>query len=264
MTTPLSLALTAAAVLTPWGDAAESLPGAAGVNLPKVRGFVGSRFSPLVHAVARACLGTPEAFAEPETAAAEPGHSSGRRTGIVLATLFGDTTTTDTSTQRVMDGQVHNPLLFFQSVTTSILGHLTKLYGITGPLNCVSGATGLASQALAMSDVVLASGDVDEVLVVGVECAPNERAVWVHDSLSSGRYDTSAPSSFPQGAALDALPAGDVAVGLLLRRATNGDGLSRLPAGARPEQAVSQEWAQVFGWLTPLVVAAEAHQSAAP
>ncbi|GGT14230.1 beta-ketoacyl synthase N-terminal-like domain-containing protein [Streptomyces purpureus] len=247
MTTTASLAPAAAAVLTPWGEAAEGLPGAAGVNLPKVRGFVGSRFSPLVHAVAASCLGAPDAFA----ATGSPDAPAGERTGIVLATQFGDTTTTDTSTQRVMDGQVHNPLLFFQSVTTSVLGHVAKVYGITGPVSCVSGTTALASEALAMAEAVLGSGDVDRLLLVGVECAPNERADWVHTTLSSG------PASGP-----DALPAGDVAVGLLLRRATGGEGpvLGR-PVLGRP---VPGAWAEAFGWLVPLVVAAETHAGAAP
>ncbi|MGW7283006.1 ketosynthase [Streptomyces sp. NPDC054844] len=252
---PGTLSLASAAVLTPWGEAADGLPGAAPVKLPKVRGFVGSRFSPLVHAAAQACLGAPETFAGPDGTA-------GHRSGIVVATLFGDTTTTDTSTQRVMEGQVHNPLLFFQSVTTSILGHLGKVYDITGPFNCVSGAADLAAEAMGVARVVLDSGDVDQLLVVGVECAPNERAAWVHGSLSG---------QVP----LDGLPAGDTAVALLLRRSADGDGLPRIPVRAPragTEQAAGlaaetdrPEWTAAFGWLAPLVATAEAaYPSTAP
>lgn len=228
-----ALTLASAAVLTPWGEAADGLPGAAPVKLPKVRGFLGSRFSPLVHAVARACLGEPEAFAGTDDTA-------GHRTGILTATLFADSTTTDTSIQRVMEGQAHNPLLFFQSVTTSILGHLGKVYGITGPFNCVSGTANLAAEALHMAQIVLGSGDVDQLLVVGVECAPNERASWVHGSLVG---------EVP----VDGLPAGDTAVALLVRRPVEGDGLPRLGA-----ETMRPEWAEAFGWLAPLVSAAEA------
>lgn len=242
-----TLAVASAAVLTPRGEAADGLPGAAPVKLPKVRGFLGSRFSPLVYAVAQACLGEPETFAGPDGRA-------GHRTGIVVATLFADTTTADTSTRRVMEGQVHNPLLFFQSVTTSILGHLGKVYDITGPFNCVSVAADLAAEALCMARVVLDSGDVDQLLVVGVECAPNERAAWVHDSLS-GKVP------------IDGLPVDDTAVALLLRRPADGDGLPRIPVRAPhpgTEQAaglaaetVRPEWTAAFGWLAPLVASAE-------
>ncbi|MGA5193272.1 ketosynthase [Streptomyces exfoliatus] len=232
---PGTLALTSAAVLTPWGEAADGLPGAAPVKLPKVKGFLGSRFSPLVHAVAQACLGEAQTFAGPDGKA-------GHRTGIVVATLFADTTTTDTSTRRVMEGQVHNPLLFFQSVTTSVLGHLGKVYGIRGPFNCVSGVADLAAEALGLARVVLDSGDVDQLLVVGVECAPNERAAWVHGSLS-------------EKAPLDRLPAGDTAVALLLRRAAAEDGLPRAGLAA---DTIRPEWTEAFGWLTPLVATAEA------
>lgn len=242
------LSVAATAVHTPWGDAAEGLPGAAEVNLPKVRGFVGSRFSPLVHAVAAACLGEPKSFVGPDG-------SAGRRTAIVLATMFGDTTTGDTSTQRVIEGRVHNPLLFFQSVTTSILGHLTKQYGITGPINCVSGGTDLAVEALRLAEVLVGSGDADQLLLIGVESAPNERADWVHTSTAREER-------------FDGLPTGDVAVSLLLRRATDDDGLPRLtPVGGayrqlRQDQQIAlqetpQDWVTAFGWLTPLVVLCE-------
>ncbi|WP_409468011.1 ketosynthase [Streptomyces sp. HC307] len=240
------LSVVATAVRTPWGEAAEGLPGAADVALPKVRGFVGSRFGPLVHAVGTACLGEPETFAGADG-------SAGRRTGIVLATMFGDTVTADTFTQHMIAGHVHNPLLFLQSVPTSILGHLTKQYGITGPLNCVSGGADLAVEALRLVDVLMGSGDVHQVLVVGVESAPNERVGWVTTSLAGE-------------AAFGGLPANDVAVGLLLRRSGPDDGLSRLPAVTSdvfPQDGteIPPEWAAAFGWLTPLVVLCETYGS---
>ncbi|WP_052479994.1 ketosynthase [Streptomyces sp. NBRC 110035] len=242
------LSVVATVVRTPWGDAAEGLPGATDVALPKVRGFVGSRFGPLVHAVGTACLGEPEAFAGADG-------SGSRRTGIVLATMFGDTVTADTFTQRVIAGQVHSPLLFLQSVPTSILGHLTKQYGITGPLNCVSGGTDLAVEALRLADVLMGSGDVDQVLVVGVESAPNERVGWVTASLAGE-------------ASFGGLPANDVAVGLLLRRSGQDDGLSRLPAVTSDifplgGTEIPPEWAAAFGWLAPLVVLCETYGNAA-
>ncbi|GAA2513514.1 beta-ketoacyl synthase chain length factor [Winogradskya humida] len=224
-------AIRSAACTTPWGGAATGLPGAAPVPLASVVGFVTSRFSPLVHAVATACLGTPYSA----------GDLSGPRTGMVLATMFGDTVTLDTATRRLAGGQVHSPMLFFQSVTTSILGHLGRTYGISGPVECLSAARDGAAEALFAADLMLDQDDVDQVLLIGVELAANERATWIHRRLAA------------EG--LDALPDGDCAVALLLARDGNGPATLRTAAGihaAAPEPRYAR-----FGWLAPLVAAGE-------
>ncbi|SEF00302.1 beta-ketoacyl synthase chain length factor [Streptomyces sp. Ag109_O5-10] len=232
-------AIASAACRTPWGEAAAGLPGAAEVELPKVVGFVVSRFSPLVHDVVTACLGEPGSTDDLVGAA-------GPRTAVVLATLFGDTTTTDTATQRLVAGQVHSPLLFFQSVTTSILGHLTKRYGITGQLTCLSAGGDLATEAFRAADLLLDQDAVEQVLVIGVETAPGERATWVH-----GR--TAAEDG------LDALPAGDAAVALLLRRTGTGlPELCGLPEEPDRPAGPTVPWSAPFGWLRALVETAQA------
>ncbi|WP_035804594.1 beta-ketoacyl-[acyl-carrier-protein] synthase family protein [Kitasatospora mediocidica] len=217
-----SYAVVAAACRAPWGAAAEGLPGAAPVELPNVAGFVTSRFSPLVVAVAEACLGEPGSGRDLVA-------GRGERTAMVLATAGGDHTTTDVATQRMVAGQVHSPLLFFQSVTTSVLGHLAKRYGITGPISCVSAGAGLAPEALRVADILLDDEELDQVLLVGVELAANERVDWVQ-----GRLDGAYP--------LGPLPRGDAAVALLLRRAEAGD-TTPSSVGDWPE----------YGWLAPLV-----------
>jgi hypothetical protein len=234
-------AVLAAACRTPWGGAAAGLPGAAPVELPRVVGFVTSRFSPLVHAVATECLGAP-GTAEDLIGAAGP------RTGIVLATMFGDTVTLDTATRRLTEGQVHSPLLFFQSVTTSILGHLGKTYGITGPVECLSVARDGAAEALFAADLMLEQDDVDQVLLIGLELAVNERATWVLRRTAGG--------------GLDPLPDGDCGVALLLAREPDrGRPPARLgvaPAAAGTEPAAPDSRYARFGWLAPLVAAREA------
>ncbi|MEU8436243.1 beta-ketoacyl synthase chain length factor [Streptomyces sp. NPDC029216] len=239
LTTPRSIA--GAACRTPWGDAAAGLPGAADVELPKVVGFVVSRFSPLVHDVVTACLGAPGTPHDLVGAA-------GPRTAVVLATLFGDTTTTDTATQRLVAGHVHSPLLFFQSVTTSILGYLTKQYGITGQITCLSAGHDTAAEALRAADLLLDQEDVEQVLVIGVEIEPHERATWVQGL--TGAED-----------GLDPLPAGDAAVALLLRRAGAGADapeLRSLPGQPDREAGSTPSWAAAFGWLRALVETAQA------
>ncbi|MGC8923356.1 ketosynthase [Streptomyces sp. PG2] len=235
-------ALLSAACRTPWGGAATGLPGAAPVELPRVTGFVTSRFSPLVHSVATECLGAPGS-ADDLVGAAGP------RTGTVLATMFGDTVTLDTATRRLTEGQVHSPLLFFQSVTTSILGRLGQSYGITGPVECLSVARDGAGEALSAADLMLEQEDIDRVLLVGVELAANERATWIHRRIAG-----------PDGP--DPLPDGDCAVALLLARTDEGTGRVLLRAGAGSGSPADRAPADArharFGWLAPLVAAAEA------
>lgn len=228
MTTLLDRPMTvvAGACRAPWGAAADGLPGAAPLRLPSVPGFVTSRFSPLVAAAVEACLGGPPG--DPDLVAGR-----GERTAIVLATMCGDTTTTDTATRRMVAGQVHSPLLFFQSVTTSVLGHLSRRYGITGPISCVSDGADLSSEALRLAEVVLDDDWLDQVLVVGVEVEAEERVDWVREH---------ADRAYPLGP----LPRGDAVVALLLRRGDEAREPTRVPPSAAPAPSA-------YGWLAPLV-----------
>lgn len=218
MTTSL---VAAGACRVPWGPAANGLPGAAPAELPGLTGFVLSRFNPLIADVVVDCLGEPGSPHDLTTGRAD-------RTAIVLATTYGDTTTSDVATQRLVAGQVHSPLLFFQSVTTSVLGHLARQYGITGPISCISTGADPAAEALTLADLLLAEDDADQVLVVGVETAANERVDWIRERVDE------------QGG-FGPLPHGDAAVALLLRRGGEGT--------AAPK---SRSWPQ-YGWLAPLV-----------
>jgi hypothetical protein len=217
----VSYAIRSAACLAPWGDGAVGLPGAAPVELPPVPGFAISRFSPLVWQVVRRCLGTPGG--EDDLIG-----KSGAGTAIVLGTIFGDTTTGDTHTRRLIAGQVHNPVLFFQSVTTSVLGYVGREYGISGPVTCLSAAVGLDEQLLTAADLLLIDDEVEQVLVVGVELAGEEETRRRFELATDGLD----PACQPQG---------DVAVALLVTRSDNGATPTAEPASA------------AFGWLRGLV-----------
>lgn len=170
--------------------------------LPQVPGFVVSRFGPLVVAAARRCLGAPDA---------DGNHVAGRgeHTAIVLASVFGDSTSLDVAAEQVAGGRLPDPLLAYQAVPTSILGVLSREYAITGPISCVSALHDLGGEMLAVADLLLNDADVDQVLAIAVELSPGARVEQVRHRLAA------------EGTPVDP-PAEDTAVCLLLRRADAG------------------------------------------
>ncbi|MFD7617937.1 ketosynthase [Streptomyces sp. NPDC059802] len=225
-------AIANAACLTPWGDEATGLPGAAPKELRRVAGFAVSRFGPLVHAVATACLG-------PADDTSNHVGRDGARTAIVLATMYGDAVTVDTATQWTVAGKLSNPLLFFQSVSTSILSHLTRRYGIYGPLTCISAVPDPAGNALSVADSLLDDPELHQALVIAVESKANERVRRVNElAAADGRR-------LP-------LPAGDAAAALLLRRIETDPGGARLTLSEAPPETAGgngDEPAGPLGWL---------------
>jgi len=130
--------------------------------LPSVTGFIESNFNLAVsHAVNQVKAQLPP--------------SDGERTGFVLASAYGDVTTADVASQRLAKGRVHNPLLFYQSIPNSILGHLSRVEGFTGPMTCFSAGSLLLTHALVMAELALAEGSADRMLIVGVDLARSER-----------------------------------------------------------------------------------------
>lgn len=175
-------------------------------ELPVVPGFVASTFNPLVREAVRRCLGEPGTPSAPNPLVGAHADS----TAIVLATVAGDATTSDLASQKLVSGRVHNPLLFFQSVTTSIVGHLCIEYGLTGPVNCIAADIGAGEAALDAAALLLLDDTVDQVLVIGVELAANPRTEAAYAHLAARGVATAPPSD-------------DLAVTLLLRRDDRGD-----------------------------------------
>ncbi|QEU90687.1 beta-ketoacyl synthase N-terminal-like domain-containing protein [Streptomyces kanamyceticus] len=214
--------------------AARVGPGATGAELPAVPGFIASAFNPLVRETVRRCLGEPGADnplvgPHPDT------------TAVVLATVAGDATTSDLASQRLVSGRVHNPLLFLQSVTTSILGHLTIEYGLTGPVSCLAADSGVGAEALDAAELLLLDDDIDQVLLIAAELAANPRtgAAFAHLAASGG---TGLP------------PGGDLAVALLLREAEAGGTGTELAEPLYPQGDL--------GHLAALVTQADRAQNA--
>jgi hypothetical protein len=158
------------------------------IPLPRLPGFVESAFSPLAYEVTARCL------------TERPG--DGSRTAVVLASLLGDTTTADLASRRVVSGRVHNPLLFMQATPNSVLGHLSREFGITGQMFSLSTLDDPVAELLAMADLLLEDPELDRVLVAGVELGGGARTAAVHRELSAG---TGRPlPDLPEAAALAA------------------------------------------------------------
>jgi hypothetical protein len=166
-------------------------------ELAPLPGFVESVFSPLVFEACRRCLDQ------------KPG--DGARTAVVLTSLMGDTTTADLASRRLAAGRVHNPLLFMQATANSVLGYLSREFGITGQQLSLSTLDDPLAESLAMADVLLDEPDLDRVLVVGVELAGGARAGAVRNQLAGPQAAQGEPDGPPAAQ-------GDLAVAVLLGR----------------------------------------------
>jgi hypothetical protein len=143
--------------------------------LPKLPGFVESAFSPLAYEVSRQCL------------TERPG--DGSRTAVALVSLMGDTTTADLASRRMVAGQVHNPLLFMQATANSVLGCVSREFGITGQMFSLSTLDDPVAELLAMADLLLEDPELDRVLVLGVELGGSERVAAAYRELSHAADD---------------------------------------------------------------------------
>ncbi|MEU5294524.1 hypothetical protein [Streptomyces umbrinus] len=142
------------------------------IPLPRLPGFVESAFSPLAYEAARLCL------------AERPG--DGSRTAVALASTAGDTTTADLASRRMVSGRVHNPLLFMQATPNSVLGYLSREFGITGQMFSLSTLDDPVTELLSMADLLLEDPEVDRVLVLGVELGGSERLTAMYEELADG------------------------------------------------------------------------------
>ncbi|MFC8665421.1 hypothetical protein [Streptomyces sp. NPDC057199] len=166
------------------------------IPLPRLPGFMESAFSPLAYEAARLCL------------AERPG--DGSRTAVALASTAGDTTTADLASRRMVSGRVHNPLLFMQATPNSVLGYLSREFGITGQMFSLSTLDDPVTELLSMADLLLEDPEVDRVLVMGVELGGSERLDAVYEELAGGNGRSVPVAALPASAGL--------AVALLLGR----------------------------------------------
>ncbi|MFY1674531.1 beta-ketoacyl synthase chain length factor [Plantactinospora sp. WMMB334] len=129
---------------------------------PALPGFVLSPFNPLTAAVAGRCLtrrhGTRPAPAE-----------VGAETAVVLVSASGDRTSAGHVRQTVAAGGRPGPLLFYQSVPNSVVGHVAARWGLRGPVICLCPVGDAAAAARGEAVDLLRGGEAAEVLVVRVE-----------------------------------------------------------------------------------------------
>ncbi|MCX4907357.1 hypothetical protein [Streptomyces sp. NBC_00878] len=186
------------------------------IPLPRLPGFVESAFSPLAYEAARQCLAERPDGGTSRSSEAESG--GGSRTAVALASTTGDTTTADLASRRMVSGRVHNPLLFMQATPNSVLGYLSREFGITGQMFSLSTLDDPVTELLAMADLLLEDPEVDRVLVVGVELGGSERLAAAYEELAGGG-GRSDPVPDPDPDPVPALPASaGLAAAVLLGR----------------------------------------------
>ncbi|WP_338552325.1 hypothetical protein [Paenibacillus sp. KS-LC4] len=194
------LKVTATECLGPWGHSIEGLTAysdmlkaaeepSRSIDIEPVPGFIESAFNPMVYQILKKHVDSGLI-------------RSHQKLAIVLGSAFGDTTTADRASQNLLQGKVHNPLLFYQSVPNSILGYASKPFGFTGMISAISHfGNGLVS-LLDLADIYMNHPDVEQVLVIGVE-------------LQSSRSDELLAELAPSEPALRSC---DHAISLLLER----------------------------------------------
>lgn len=152
----MTLAAVDAAAIGPWGPDAAGLRSwlahpadpAPAAELDNVPGFVASPWINLACAAFGQCL-----------------REVGRTTGLVLASVLGDTETADRASTAVAGGRSPQPLLFYQSVPSAVFGRITADHPVDGPLVCVAGGPRLVADAVETAEQMLATGDVDSVVL---------------------------------------------------------------------------------------------------
>lgn len=131
-------------------------------RLPEVPRFETSAFAPLLVAVGERCLA--DRYGAPPLPP-----ELGPRTALVLAATRGDTVTQTAIDDAVAEErQVPKPLLF-QNVPSTALGHLSAVWGLTGPLVSTLAVGGLPAAAHATAARLVAAGDADQALVIAAD-----------------------------------------------------------------------------------------------
>lgn len=145
---------------------------------PPLVDFVESEFNPLVYRAAWPCL-----------AASRDRDGAGARTGLVLASHFGDSTTLDLASRQLVAGRVHNAILFMQATANAVLGYLSIEFGVTGPVLALS-TPDVSGQLLDTARLWLADDELDQVVVIGVELTGTDRTKAAHRELGTSQSET--------------------------------------------------------------------------
>jgi hypothetical protein len=138
-----------------WPDAGDH-------EVPQVPGFVLSSFNPLVAEVAERCLR--DCYGEPP---APP--DAGRGLATIVVSASGDLASAMHVAQAVDSGARVGPLMFFQSVPNSIVGHVAARWGLGGPVVCLCPVGDPMADGLAQAALLIEDGDATAALVVLVE-----------------------------------------------------------------------------------------------
>jgi hypothetical protein len=89
----------------------------------------------------------------------------------------------------LLQGKIHNALLFYQSVPNSILGYLSREQSLTEMFTCFAGYGHTAYAGLSLAELYLGMDSVEQVLVIGVETRSDradEMFAWLNTDEPGG------------------------------------------------------------------------------
>lgn len=124
-------------------------------DYPPVRGFVRSSFSPIFYHAALKAGQNAQLDQLPAT-----------KKAIISASMFLDGVSDEQSNSDLLAGKRVSPILFPQSVPSSVVGIIAKELTINGPMTCISASSGSVISMLQQAYDWLDDGDANAVLLV--------------------------------------------------------------------------------------------------
>lgn len=143
-------------------------------DFPMLRGFVRSPFSPLVyHSTMQAA----------EQAGLTNSSICPDRKGIILSSMFIDGVSEEEQWKDLLEGRKVSPMMFPQTVPSSIIGFINKDLSIHGPMTCISPSPYADGLRMALQQAAdwMEDGDADLVMVVFCDVPLLRAKQWALD-----------------------------------------------------------------------------------
>lgn len=149
----------------------------ASADVPAVRGFVRSTFNPLIYYSAKQA-------AEASGIASE---LPAERKGILLGSLFVDALTEEETWRDLIQGKKLSPIMFPQSVPSSVIGYLAKELNIHGPMSCMGARRNGLRLLLQQAIDWIEDDEADAVIVVCCDTPSIRAKLWTQHFLGNNR-----------------------------------------------------------------------------
>lgn len=140
-----------------------------------VRGFVRSSFCPLIyHSVHKVVENLDFNNVAPESK------------GIILSSMFTNPLVEEALIGDELSGKSYSPILFPQSVVSSIIGLLTKELAIYGPMSCMGASRHSVYHALQQAVDWIEEKDAESVIIVFCDVSAIRTQLWLRHHLPLG------------------------------------------------------------------------------